>query len=169
MGEYNPQSLSMHEYIKSIRELVGHRMLLVPATACIVVNEREEVLLQLRSDTRQWGCPGGIMDIGETAVESVQREVREETGLVIRDPWLFGLYSGKRYEGRYPNGDEIAVVQMAFVAESFEGEPEGDHESIALKFYPLDRLPEPLVPHHQEFLTHFSEYLAGMRTIPYVK
>src|SRR4051812_49430402 len=124
----------MHDYIKTIRERVGHQMLLVPATACIVVNEREEVLLQLRSDTRHWGCPGGIMDIGESVVESVRREVLEETGLVIHDPWLFGVYSGKEYEGRYPNGDEIAVVQVAFVAESFEGEPACDHESIALDF-----------------------------------
>jgi 8-oxo-dGTP pyrophosphatase MutT (NUDIX family) len=158
----------MHEYIKSIREQIGHQKLLVPATACIVLNEREEVLLQLRSDIHHWGCPGGIMDIGETAVESVQREVLEETGLVISDPWLFGVYSGRKYEGRYPNGDELAVVQLAFVAENFEGELAGDHESDALDFFPLGRLPQPIAPHHLEFLTHFREYLGGRRTIPYV-
>jgi 8-oxo-dGTP pyrophosphatase MutT (NUDIX family) len=159
----------MHEYIRSIRELVGNRMLLVPATACIVLNEREEVLLQLRSDTRRWGCPGGIMDIGETVVESVVREVMEETGLAISDPWLFGVYSGTHYTGRYPNGDEIAVVQVAFVAEKFEGEPVTDHESEMLDFFPFNRLPDPLVPHHQEFLQHFREYLSAQRTVPYVR
>jgi 8-oxo-dGTP pyrophosphatase MutT (NUDIX family) len=169
VARFKRKTLAMHEYIKSIREKVGNEKLLVPATACIVLNEREEVLLQLRSDTRHWGCPGGIMDIGETAVESVRREVMEETGLTITDPWLFGVYSGNRYEGRYPNGDEIAVVQLAFVAEDFEGDPAGDHESVALDFFPLGRLPEPIVPHHHEFLIHFREYLGGQRTIPYVK
>jgi len=159
----------MHEYIKAIREKVGHQKLLVPATACIVVNAQEEVLLQLRSDTEQWGCPGGIMDIGETVLESVRREVREETGLVVSDPWLFGIYSGAEYEGCYPNGDEIAVVQSAFVAERFEGEPAHDEESLALDFFPLDQLPDPIVPHHRELLAHFREYLNGKRTIPYVK
>lgn len=158
----------MSDYIRNIREKVGHQRLLVPTTACAVLNDNEEVLLQLRSDTRRWGCPGGIMDIGETPTEGVRREVLEETGLVLVDPWLFGVYAGPAYEGRYPNGDEIAVVQLAFVAESYEGELGGDDESLDLQFFSLDSLPDNLVPHHQEFLGHFREYLNGRRSAPVV-
>lgn len=157
------------EYIKAIREKVGSAQLLVPATACLILNEKEEVLLQLRSDTKHWGCAGGIMDIGETVVESVKREVLEETGLTIPDLWLFGVYSGPGYEGVYPNGDQTVVVQLAFVAESYEGDPVCDTESDGLEFFSLDNLPTPIVPHHQEFLDHFRGYLNGQRTIPVVK
>jgi len=159
----------MSEYIRKIRQKVGRERLLVPATACVVLNENEEVLLQLRSDMECWGCPGGIMDIDETATESVRREVREETGLTVIDPWLFGVYSGARYEGRYPNGDEIAVVQLAFVAEIYEGELGGDDESLDLRFFSFDSLPEKIAPHHFEFLQHFRDYLSGRRSVPVVQ
>lgn len=158
----------MSEYINQIRKTVGTQKILVPTTACIILNEREEVLLQLRSDLGSWGCPGGIMDFGETAVESVRREVLEETALEIRDPWLFGVYSGDGYEGRYPNGDEIAVVQLAFVAEKFTGTPEHDEESLRLEFFRLEALPDRIAPHHLEFLENFREYLGGRRTVPVV-
>jgi 8-oxo-dGTP pyrophosphatase MutT (NUDIX family) len=159
----------MPDYIKDLRAKVGTQKLLVPSTACIVTNEREEVLLQLRTDTRCWGCPGGIMDIGETPVESVRREVYEETGITLLDPWLFGVYAGGGYEGRYPNGDELAVVQLAFVAEQYEGEPSPAEESLDLRFFPIGALPSDLAPHHQEFLHHYREYLNGRRSVPVVR
>ncbi|HVZ41712.1 MAG TPA: NUDIX domain-containing protein [Candidatus Kapabacteria bacterium] len=159
----------MPEYIQTIRQQVGHQRLLVPSTACIVLNGDEEVLLELRSDNECWGLPGGIMDIGETALESARREIAEETGLRADDLWLFGVYSGENYKGRYANGDEIAVVQLAFVAERFIGEPQAGSESRELGFFRFDALPSPLTPHHQEFLMHFSEYLTGRRTVPVVQ
>ncbi len=143
--------------------------MLVPSTACVVLSDSEEVLLQLRSDTKNWGCPGGIMDFRETAVQSVLREVREETGLILSDPWLFGVYSGAEYEARYPNGDEIAVVQLAFVAERYEGELGGDDESLDLRFFSFSSLPENIAPHHQKFLRHFHQYLNGLRSVPVVR
>lgn len=158
----------MPEYIRTIREMIGSRRLLVPSTACIVLNDDEEVLLERRADSGLWGLPGGIMDIGETAAECARREVLEETGLVVDDLWLFGVYSGERYMGRYPNGDDIAVVQLSFVAERFSGEPTHGVESSALRFFGLSGLPADVTPHHQEFLQHFREYLNGRRTVPYV-
>lgn len=158
----------MPDYIRAIREKVGHQQLLIPSTACIVLNDDEEVLLERRSDTGEWGLPGGMMDINESARSCARREVLEETGLVIDDLWLFGVYSGPGYEGRYPNGDEVAVVQIAFVAEQFTGELAVSEESHEVGFHPLDRLPAPLAPHHIQFLEHFSEYLLGRRTVPVV-
>jgi 8-oxo-dGTP diphosphatase len=32
----------------------------------------------------QWSIPGGMLELGETLVEAVQRELAEETGLVVR-------------------------------------------------------------------------------------
>lgn len=158
----------MAEYLFELRKKIGTQKLLAPSTACIVLNHSGEVLLQLRSDLRCWGCPGGIIDIGETATESVIREVFEETGLVIESPWLFGVYSGDRYEGRYPNGDELAVVQLAFVAEGSSGELRGDEESSDLRYFSLEMLPTEIAPHHTAFLHHFQEFRNGERVVPVV-
>lgn len=66
---------------------------------------RYAVVFSPRRD--EWGPPGGAREPGETVVECVLREVREETGLVLTDrhlvPW--GL---ERFEpqssGRWPAG-----------------------------------------------------------------
>ena len=50
---------------------------------CFVLNEKNEVLLQLRSDNGKWGHPGGFMEFGETVEDTARREVFEETGLKL--------------------------------------------------------------------------------------
>jgi ADP-ribose pyrophosphatase YjhB (NUDIX family) len=156
------------DYIQSIRHFIGNDLLQVPSTACIVVNERGEVLLQLRADLKRWGCPGGILDIGETVTQCVRREVREETGIDVDSLTLFGVYAGPRYRGHYPNGDETSVVQFVFIAATTNDSLRIDDESLDLRFFAPSALPENLAPHHEEFLGHYVEYLSGEREIPVV-
>jgi 8-oxo-dGTP diphosphatase len=40
----------------------------------------------------EWSIPGGVMEIGETVREAVVREVREETGLVVKPGELLGVF-----------------------------------------------------------------------------
>ena len=156
------------DYLHAIRALVGHDMILFPSTACIVVQENQ-VLLQHRADNHLWGLPGGIMDIGETVVESVMREVEEETGLTIIDPVLFGIYSGTRYEGTYVNGDRAAVVQMVFTAEKFTGELRPCDEGLDVRFFDLDDVPETMSRHHSEPVQQYRRYRAGELVVPVIE
>ena len=48
-------------YIKSLRQYVGTSPIIAPGSAIIVLNGKNEILLQLRSDTDDWGLPGGGM------------------------------------------------------------------------------------------------------------
>ena len=59
---------------------------------CMVYDDAGNILVQDRVDP-EWGgiCfPGGHVEPGESFVESVIREVYEETGLTIKNPQLCG-------------------------------------------------------------------------------
>lgn len=147
------------EYIWRIRSQLGTQKVLIPATAVVVLNARDEVLLHLRDDTLSWGLPGGLMDIGETAVESARREVWEETGLTIGVPWLYGVFSGPEFEVTYANGDETAPVILGFATRDYQGELARTAESLELGFFPLSALPENMNPSHRRFLDGYLEHV----------
>lgn len=56
----------MSDYIKDLRRLIGHRPLILVGSTIIVINDKKEILLQHRSDTKEWGLPGGAMEPGES-------------------------------------------------------------------------------------------------------
>lgn len=146
------------EYIQRIRQKLGHTKILIPASAVVVLNERDEVLLHLRNEVDEWGLPGGLMDIGETATEGAAREVREETGLAVKSLRFFGVFSGPSFEVRYPGGDETAPVVLGFFTREFSGEPVPTVESLSVGFYPPEKLPANMHKDHRRFMEGFLEF-----------
>jgi ADP-ribose pyrophosphatase YjhB (NUDIX family) len=147
------------EYIRWIRSKVGHDRVLIPATAVVILNSEEQVLLHLRDDSNTWGLPGGLMDIGETALESAAREVAEETGLKVKNLKLFAIFSGPCFEAKYPNGDKTSPVNMGFFTREYEGVPIETEEALAVGFFALHDLPQNMNPFHRNFVDGFIEFL----------
>jgi 8-oxo-dGTP pyrophosphatase MutT (NUDIX family) len=58
-------------YIRYIREKVGNDLIFLNFFEGIIYNEKNEVLLQKRGDRNAWGFPGGAMELGESAEETV--------------------------------------------------------------------------------------------------
>ena len=86
-------------------------------TNMCMVSRGDEVLVQRRSD-RNWPgivFPGGHAEPGEAFVESVIREVREETGLTIERPELCGV---KQFE----DDDGARYVVFLYRTDRFSGE-----------------------------------------------
>jgi ADP-ribose pyrophosphatase YjhB (NUDIX family) len=77
---------------------------LVVGSSAIVVDHRNQILLQRRTDSGNWALPGGAMDIGETLAESVIREVKEETGFDVRIERIVGIYSDPGHVFAYDDG-----------------------------------------------------------------
>ncbi|GHV51597.1 DNA mismatch repair protein MutT [Bacteroidia bacterium] len=73
------------------------------AVACFVRNGQGELLLVRRAKEPAKGTldlPGGFADSFETAEDSVRREMKEETGLVVNDcRYLFSLPNIYPYSG----------------------------------------------------------------------
>ncbi|MBC8170563.1 MAG: NUDIX hydrolase [Anaerolineae bacterium] len=143
------------EYIRQLRQKIGHDMLPMPAVAAIIFNEAGEVLLQLRSDNHLWALPGGAIEIGEEPAEAVIREVWEETGLQVLPERISGVYSGKMGLTRYPNGDEVAITAITFVCRVVGGELKTDEdETLELGYFKVDVLPEDIMGRHQIRIQH---------------
>ncbi len=109
------------------------------ATAIIVrITRGDEVLLVRARNFRGnfYGLVAGFLETGETLEECVRREVKEETGLDIRNIRYFG-----NQPWPYPSGQMIG-----FTAEYAGGTLRlQDEELSTAAFFRYDRLPE--IPH----------------------
>ena len=130
-------------YIMNLREKVGHRPLIGVGATTLVFNNKNELLLNLRSDTNTWGIPGGSKELNETLEDCAIRELKEETNINVSDLELITVLSGKEYYFKYPNEDELDCVIALYRVLNYEGELHmNDGESKELKFFSLDNLPE---------------------------
>jgi mutator protein MutT len=78
---------------------------LVPVAFAVVRDDRGRVLLCRRADTGNWEIPGGSVEAGESALDAVQREVEEETGVLIAVTGASGIYTDPEYVIAYPTGE----------------------------------------------------------------
>ena len=141
-------------YIKSIRAKIGHDLLLLPGVTAVVINERDEVLLQLRRDTQTWAPPSGGVEPGETAADTAIREVYEETGISVEPMRVVAVLSGGDYFVTYPNGDNMATVTTVFRCRPSEAAAPrvNDDESLDIRYFSRDALPENMLPRHKSII-----------------
>ena len=129
-------------YISTIRSKVGHEPIINVGATILVFNYNNELLLNLRSDTNDWGIPGGGKEINETLEECAIRELKEETNLSPDDLKLVTVLSGKEYYYIYPNNDEVDCVIALYKVKNYQGDLMiNDGESNRLEFFSLDNLP----------------------------
>ena len=55
----------MSNYVMDIRKRIGHDPLMICGASTIVLNEKNEVLMQQRTDDGHWGYPGGSVELYE--------------------------------------------------------------------------------------------------------
>lgn len=112
----------MATYIQKIRSKLGHEKFIHPAARIIVENKHKQILIIERTDNGRLGIPAGSMEEGETIEACIIREVREETGIRIRNLQVIGISSNPKIETvKYPNGDEIQYFTVEFYSNDWEG------------------------------------------------
>jgi 8-oxo-dGTP pyrophosphatase MutT (NUDIX family) len=131
-------------YLLELRQLVGQRPLFSPGASIIPVDDEGRVLMQLRADSRNWGFPGGAMELGDSLLDTAKRELLEETGLQALRWTLVTMLSGQDFFYTYPNGDQIYNVGAVYVARGVHGALRADHESLELRWFAPDDLPTDL-------------------------
>jgi 8-oxo-dGTP diphosphatase len=138
---------------------VTSRFQVVPAAYVVLQRNvsARQVLLQLRSGTGyrdgHWACAAaGHVEAGESVVEAALREAREEIGVRIAPADLVPLCAMHRTHGNGKPVDER--VDFFFTCTRFDGLPRllERHKTADLRWFDLDGLPEPVVPHEQRVL-----------------
>ncbi len=115
-----------------------------------LVNKKNQILLEQRSDCGWWGMIGGKLEIGESIEECAAREVKEESNLKINQNHLeiIGIYSNKN-EGRILQYSDIRVhlIDIVFTlkVENLESIKKSN-ESLKLEFFDFNKLPTLIVP-----------------------
>lgn len=141
----------MKDYMVNLRNSLKdenrHMPLLQCGAAIILINNKNEILLQSRADRNLWGLPGGCQELGETFEETIIREVKEETNLEIRkeDLKLISVVSGKTRYNTYPNGDEVYNNTVLFMVNKYKGILKYNTESKDMKFFAIENLPQNLM------------------------
>ncbi len=132
------------------------RFVIVPASYVFFLRDAgdppvTEVLLQLRRGTgymdEHWAAAAaGHVERGETAEDAARREAAEEVD--VTDLGLEFLTSMQRTAHDLPIDER---VDFFFAARSWSGEPRivEPGKCADLRWFPLDALPDPVVPHER--------------------
>ena len=140
-------------YIEELRKKTNHMPLVLPHSVVVIFNEKNEILLEERSDDGYFDFPGGSIDLKESAEDAARRELFEETGITADELELFKVYSGEITHYIYFNGDEIYGVDLVYLCHKYHGELKPQlNEVKRLKFYKIDEVPDKMSIRNKQIL-----------------
>lgn len=110
------------------------------AIGAVVGNDDDEILLIQRADSGVWLFPTGWADVGYSAAEVAEKEVREETGMEVEVVRLIAVLDGMR-QGFTRSPLYSLVFHCRVVGGELQQHP---LEVTDVGFFAEDTLPEPL-------------------------
>lgn len=105
------------------------------AVGALVIGEEDKILM-IRHPTRGWEFPGGHVEIGETLIQALKREVTEETGISIEVGSLVGIHSNISVGIQYDGVSSMPpCVNIDFITKAVSGDLILSSESIDIGWF----------------------------------
>ena len=126
----------------------------VPASACVVFNEKNQLLLIKRKfepAAGDWALPSGYVEITQTPYETSIEELLEETGIKGKVITFLNYFTGKSsiYE---------KVLSFGYLLKQTGGKLSPGDDAEEAIFYNLDNLPPIPFDAHRYFINKALEY-----------
>jgi len=86
-----------------------------------LIKNKDSFLVLKTTDSNQsnnlsgWETPGGRLEVGEEIIDGLKREIKEETGLIVKILFPFNAFSANV-------GREDSIIGINYLAEYSEGE-----------------------------------------------
>jgi 8-oxo-dGTP diphosphatase len=124
-----------------------------------IVEEDGKILLVKRGKNPykgHWALPGGFVEYGEKVEDALERELKEETDINLKNQILFNVYSEP---DRDPRGH---VISLCFIVKG-KGEPKGGDDADEARFFSINEIPGlRLAFDHDEIL---KEYMVSKNVL----
>lgn len=119
----------------------------------------DELLLVQESTDNCWAMPGGWADVGDIPSEVAIRETKEESGFDVMPLKVVGVFDANRVGRRL---EFFHAFKIIFLCQLIGGEAKPSSETLDVKFFPLDKLPELSInrtnmKHIEEIKLHFID------------
>lgn len=138
----------MSPYYQHLRALIGDELLLMPAVAAVIHDEKGRLLLQQKHDG-SWSLPAGAIEPGETPEFAIAREILEETGLRCTGCQVINVLGGESFRHVYSNGDQVEYLIVLFrcTVDSEAGSFSDWQETLAIRYFDKADFPGLALPY----------------------
>lgn len=134
----------------------------IPTNGVILENKKGEILLVRRKKYPKkgfWDLPGGFVEAGENMEESVQREIKEELGIELKEFTYFSSYPDRYfYQGKYEK-----ILGFIFTGNIGNKTIKPASDISGFKFFLKDKIPYHRLA-FKSLKTAFKDYLNSSRS-----
>lgn len=106
------------------------------SVAGVVIDVDKRVLVIRRRDNGHWEAPGGVLELGETFEQGVEREVLEETGVQVSVEALTGVYKNM----------SRGIVALVYRCSIKAGHPRASNEATSVRWVDRDQIDALMSP-----------------------
>ena len=108
------------------------------AVTAVFIRDNKLLVLKRRDDPFKglWDLPGGFMQEGEAPEEALKREIKEELGIDLRNPFFMRSFPGTYFW----KGEDIPIISSFFLLDIKENNITLDQEHSDFSWVPLSEL-----------------------------
>ena len=119
-------------------------------------------VLLIRSQRRGWEYPGGVMEQGETLLDCLKREIREESGIEAEPRCLAGIYQRLNLKPGFGPLEGMMIpptVNLVFICDYVSGTPTPSDEGLEVGWFTPEEAKEKVTsPHIRKALIEMLNY-----------